>query len=145
MSAQLEKLLLQLVSQLGASAKSKDSRKRCREQEEDSDEPRPQKRSKSNPQQCCTKSNLNDVLTALLKEDLVLMYNEIVTDGYVSKKNKDQLVREIAACITSTKKLKRGLSALYKDNLVQCVEVIGESWSKMSKTDAISYLVDYCK
>lgn len=73
------------------------------------------------------------------------MYNEIVTDGYVSKKTKDQLVREIAAYITSTQKLKRGLSALYKDSLVQCVDVIGESWSKMSKADAISYLVDYCK
>lgn len=69
MSANLEKLLLQLVSQLNASVKSKDSRKRRREDSDsgsdsDSDE-RPQKRSKSNPRQY-TKSNLNDVLNALL-------------------------------------------------------------------------------
>jgi hypothetical protein len=157
-TALLQQLLLQLSQQLGqancVSGSSKPaSRKRCRLDDDDDLEAlcSPKKRAKVSPSASktkaarFTKSNLNDVLDSMRKEDLAVLYNQIVTDGYVSKKNKDQLVNEITSSITSLSVLKRGLSALYKDSLVLCVDSIGESWSRMSKEDAISYILDYCK
>lgn len=156
-TALLQQLLLQLSQQLGqatsVSGSSKSvSRKRCRLDCDEDDLDAlcsPKKRSKVSPSASkgarFTKSNLNDVLDSMRKEDLADLYNEIVTDGYVSKKNKDQLVNEITSSITSLSVLKRGLSALYKDSLIHCVDAIGDSWSRMSKEDAISYILDYCK
>lgn len=136
-AALLQKLFSEFAAQLNK-GNIKPSRKRVRS--ESDEECPPAKRARS-----FTKSNLNDVLRALLKEDLVLMFNAIATDGYVGKKNKDQLKKEVAGYITSLAVLKRGLVALYKDNLIACVDAIGESWSRMTKDDAISYIVDYCK